>query len=175
MSDLSVCNGTKLGLKGVYTLIIRFAQPCKTSIRNHGSVVIGRGLYVYTGSALGAGSSSLEARIGRHLRRRKKKFWHIDRILACKSARVVSVVFAETICKMECEVNASLLRDSHMSVLFARVGSSDCRCSSHFLLAKQSLLSVRRRVRAHYREQGLAPQVVGKRGTVFMANSRQLS
>jgi len=160
MSDLGMCNETKLPLKGVYTLIIRFARSCETRIRNHGSVVIGRGLYVYTGSALGAGSSSLEARIGRHLRRRKKKFWHIDRILACKYARVVSVVFAETICRMECEVNAALLRDSHMSVLFAGVGSSDCRCSSHVLLAKQSLLSVRRRVCAHYSEQGLTPQVV---------------
>lgn len=164
-------------MKGVYTLIIRFVDPCRTRIRKHDSVVLRRGLYVYTGSALGRGSTSLEARILRHLRPKKKEFWHIDRILGCESARVISVVFTETISKAECKVNTALLEDPRFKVLFGGIGSSDCRCESHFLLSKQSLPSLRRRVRAHYTKLGLAPQVmreprVARAPLVQLAQSR---
>jgi len=149
-------------LKGVYTLIIRFFHPRRTRLGKNGSVVLGSGLYLYTGSALGRGSISLEARIQRHLRRKKREFWHIDRILACESARVVSVVFAETASRAECRVNVGLLQDPRIGILRGGIGSSDCRCESHFLVANESLRSLERRVGSRYMRLGLKPRVMRK-------------
>jgi len=145
-------------LRGVYTLIIRFPRPCKASIRKHMPVVVDRGLYLYTGSASGRGSTSLEGRIRRHLRRQKKEFWHVDRILACESAHVVSVIYAVTTSKAECRVNAALLKHTNIRAPFKALGSSDCRCESHFLEARESLRSLRQKVRACYTVLGFCPR-----------------
>jgi len=157
MSDESIWNETKYGLRGVYTLIIRFARRCKANILKDAPVVVDRGLYLYTGSASGRGSTSLEGRIRRHLRREKKEFWHVDRILACKSAHVVSVVYAVTASKAECRVNDALLKHTNIRAPFKGLGSSDCRCESHFLEARGSLRSLRQKVRACYTALGFCP------------------
>lgn len=147
-------------MRGVYTLIIRLLRPCKASVTKHMPVVVDRGLYLYTGSASGRGSTSLEGRIGRHLRREKKEFWHVDRILACKSAHVVSVVYAVTTNKAECRVNAALLKHTNIRAPFRGLGSSDCRCESHFLEARGSLRSLGQKVRACYTALGFRPRVL---------------
>lgn len=147
-------------MRGVYTLIIRFLRPCKATIRKHMPVVVDRGLYFYTGSGSGRGSTSLEGRIGRHLRREKKEFWHVDRILACKSAHVVSVVYAVRTKKAECRVNAALLEHTNVRAPFKGIGSSDCRCESHFLEARGSLRLLRQKVRACYSALGFRPRVL---------------
>lgn len=152
-------------MRGVYTLIIRFQDRCKASIGTHLSLVIEPGLYIYTGSALGRASTSLEFRIRRHLRRDKREFWHIDRLLACSSAKVLSVVFAETTRKAECRVNAAFLRDSKVKVPFRGIGSSDCRCVSHFLLSERSLRSLLRMARSCYSSLGLSPYILNRRGS----------
>lgn len=153
-------NSTKKYHRGVYTLIIRSRRPCKVSIRRHASVVVKRGWYLYTGSALGRGSASLEARIRRHLARDKHEFWHIDRILSCESAQVVAVVFAETTSDAECTVNAALLEHQNTRVFFRGIGSSDCRCESHFLAADGSLSPLKQIVRSCYTKLGLRPHVL---------------
>ena len=152
-------------MRGVYTLIIRFPHRCKATVGTGFSLIIDPGLYLYTGSALGHGSTSLESRIGRHLRRDKHAFWHIDRLLACPSAEVVSVVFAETTRNAECRVNAAVLRDSKVKVPFRGIGSSDCRCASHFLLAERSFRSLLRRVGSCYSSLRLSPHVLNRRCT----------
>jgi len=152
-------------LRGVYTLIIRFPHRCKATVGTGFSLIIDPGLYLYTGSALGHGSTSLESRIGRHLRRDKHAFWHIDRLLACPSAEVVSVVFAETTRNAECRVNAAVLRDSKVKVPFRGIGSSDCRCASHFLLAERSFRSLLRRVGSCYSSLRLSPHVLNRRSS----------
>ena len=118
------------------------------------------GLYLYTGSALGRGPTSLEGRISRHLGRRKRSFWHIDRILSSNFVRVVSVVFANTTSKMECKVNTALLKESGIGVLARGVGSSDCRCESHFLWARCTSAVLRRKVRSCYIRLGLRPHTL---------------
>ncbi len=50
------------------------------------------GLYVYTGSAL----NSLPGRVGRHLRKLKKKHWHIDYLIADASVEIVGVAWKNT-------------------------------------------------------------------------------
>jgi Uri superfamily endonuclease len=145
--------------QGVYTLIIRLSRPCVTTAGENLPVSLRRGLYLYTGSALGRGSTSLEGRISRHLRRAKKEFWHIDCILACKHAQIVSVVFAKTTRKAECTVNAAILHSPNIRVTCEGVGSSDCRCNSHLLAADGPLRSAEEVVRSSYARLMLRPQI----------------
>jgi Uri superfamily endonuclease len=147
-------------LRGVYTLIIRSCKPRRITVGRHLSVFLERGLYLYTGSALGRGSTSLEGRISRHLSREKKHFWHIDRILSSDSARVVSVIFASTTSRMECKVNTALLKDSGIGVPMRGVGSTDCRCEAHFLMARCTLGLLRQKVRLCYTGLGVRPRML---------------
>jgi len=144
--------------QGVYTLIIRSSRPCRITVGRHLTVLLKRGWYLYSGSALGRGSTSLEGRISRHLTRDKKHFWHIDRILSSDSTRVVLVVFAKTTSKMECKLNAALLKDSGIRVPVRGMGSTDCRCESHFLVTRHTLGVLRQKVRLCYARLGLRPR-----------------
>jgi Uri superfamily endonuclease len=152
--------------RGVYTLIIRSAQAGRIEVGGRPLVLLERGLYLYTGSALGRGSTSLEGRISRHLSRKKRNFWHIDRVLSSSSVRVVSVVFAKTTSKMECRVNTALLKEPRIGVVARGVGSSDCRCESHFLMARCTLRVLRCKVRLCYVRLGLRPRIVEDQRTV---------
>jgi len=147
-------------LRGVYTLTIRLRRPCRVRIGRHVSSTLKKGLYLYTGSAMGRGSTSLEARIRRHLRQDKKQFWHIDRILGCKLARVLSVVYASSTSKVECRINAALLKHKSFRVFLRGIGSSDCRCEAHFLMATGSLRSLQQKVRSCYAKMGFHPHVL---------------
>jgi Uri superfamily endonuclease len=151
---------SKKNHQGVYTLIIRSAQSCRIRVGGRVLVFLEGGLYLYTGSALGRGATSLEGRISRHLGRRKRNFWHIDRILSSNSVRIVSVVSANTTSKMECKVNTALQKNSDIEVLARGVGSSDCRCESHFLWARCTSGVLRRKVRSSYIRLGLCPRML---------------
>jgi Uri superfamily endonuclease len=157
---------------GVYTLIIRSSQPCRITVGRCLSISLERSLYIYTGSAVGRGSTSLEGRITRHLRQEKKRFWHIDRILSSGSARVASVVFAETARKMECKTNTALLKDSCIVVPVRGVGSTDCKCESHFLMTRYTLGVLRQKVRLCYAKLGLRPRVLEDRRALGLAYHR---
>ncbi len=161
------CHGpsTERNHQGAYTLIIRSGQPRRITVGRHLSVVLERGLYLYTGSALGRGSTSLEWRLSRHLSREKKHFWHIDRILSSDSACLVSAIVARTKSRVECRVNTALLRDSNIRVLAKGIGSSDCKCESHFLMARCGLDALQRKVRSCYASLGFRPYVLKDLGT----------
>jgi Uri superfamily endonuclease len=153
--------------QGVYTLIIRSSRPSRITVGRHLTILLKRGLYLYSGSALGRGSTSLEHRINRHLAREKTHFWHIDRILSSGSTRVVLVVFAKTTGKMECKLNKELLKDSSIRAPMKGVGSTDCGCESHFLITRYTLSVVRKKVKSCYSRLGLrqhslrAPKITG--------------
>ncbi|MFQ6068459.1 MAG: hypothetical protein ACE5KD_02840 [Candidatus Bathyarchaeia archaeon] len=57
----------KLPEKGVYTLIIFVSDKLKISVGRLGIKTFSSGYYVYTGSALGRGATSLPNRLARHL------------------------------------------------------------------------------------------------------------
>ena len=151
-------------MRGVYTLIIRSADRRRIRVGRHLFVLLEQGLCLYIGSGQGLGSTSLERRIGRHLSQKKKTFWHIDRILSSDSTHVVTIIFARTTRKAECRVNAALLKDPDIAVLAKGVGSSDCKCESHFLTAKCELSVLREKVRRHYIRLALHPHVLRERG-----------
>ena len=93
------------------------------------------GYYTYTGSALGNGASCLKHRIARHLRKKKRRFWHIDYLLANENVSVEAVIVAETNENMECPLNKYLKSIIGAKVLVKGFGASDCRkkCESHLL------------------------------------------
>jgi endonuclease-3 len=94
-----------------------------------------RGYYTYTGSALGKGATSLRHRIGRHLKKEKRKFWHIDYLLAEENMFVEAVIVAETNNNKECKINQTIKTMKGARVPFKGFGASDCEenCESHLL------------------------------------------
>jgi len=119
--------------RGVYTLLVEVGEEQTIKPRPNLSWCLPKGYYVYTGSAQGRGSTSLEKRLERHLRADKKVFWHIDRLLA-GAGKVVKVVYAKTTARMECEVNKKLLTLLQAEPIKG-FGSSHCRggCVGHLL------------------------------------------
>jgi len=78
-------------------LLLRLDQ--KVSIKHW---TIEAGIYVYVGSAMG----DLSARVARHLRKNKRKHWHIDYLL--EHAKVLSVVMLPSERRLEEEISSAL-------------------------------------------------------------------
>ena len=122
--------------KGVYCLLIELEKDQEIKVGKLGKFKFPKGLYIYTGSAL----NNLEARIERHLKKQKKKFWHIDYFLSNKHAKIIKVLKLETNLKLECKLNQNLLKNLKASILVRKFGSSDCSCESHLLYLKNKSL-----------------------------------
>lgn len=105
-----------------YILFLRLAEPVGLEIGRLGRCTFPAGEYGYFGSA----RKNLAARINRHLRRRKKRHWHIDYLLADPVAEITRVVIST---RPECE----LVREWGGKVIIPGFGASDCRagCDSH--------------------------------------------
>ena len=150
------------GEEGVYTLIISVRIPLRQKVGRLGSFRFPRGLYLYTGSALGPGG--LNRRIGRHFGHRKSRFWHIDYLLASGDVRVELAICATTHEHMECRINKSL--EMHFKIQAKGFGSSDCveSCISHLLRSgirsKAQLCDV---VFNAYKRSGLRPTLYSPR------------
>jgi Uri superfamily endonuclease len=117
------------------------------------------GLYGYTGSAMGKGSTNLRNRISRHLRSEQKKIrWHIDYLLDRPDVEVKRVVTSATLEKRkECEVAMLLNESAEVLHRIDWFGSSDCSCSSHLAYLGTNLnRSVRTITEAHLKA-GLKP------------------
>lgn len=121
--------------KGVYVLLIFVPFERSIDVGGLGVRRFQNGYYAYTGSALGRGALSLKGRIRRHLRKEKRKRWHVDFLLADEDIMVVSVLIIPTEKSMECEVNKYLCDVMNAKVVVPNFGSSDCRqgCGSHLL------------------------------------------
>jgi len=117
---------------GIYTLVIKVARPVRREIGKLGCRDFAKGLYAYTGSALGR-STNLRTRVSRHLASEGKRRWHIDHLLGSKAVAVRAVVYVETSLKGECQVARNIERLAEAEVLVRGFGSSDCHygCAAH--------------------------------------------
>jgi Uri superfamily endonuclease len=111
-------------LKGVYALIIEVERTLCVKVGALGRIEFEEGQYVYVGSA----QKGLKARINRHLRKQKAKFWHIDYLLEKEQAKVVKVLYSQASKEEECII-AKKIAEENKAV--AGFGCSDCRCKSH--------------------------------------------
>ncbi|HVP36917.1 MAG TPA: GIY-YIG nuclease family protein [Terriglobales bacterium] len=122
--------------RGWYQLILQLDRNSRIKIGKKGEYDFPAGYYVYSGSAL----SGLEARINRHLRKEKKKFWHIDYLLPhCKILKVIQHNQNQKSIITECELNRKLLKKKSSAVAMKGFGSSDCKCPSHLVYFKNSV------------------------------------
>jgi len=111
-------------MKGIYVLMISVAKGISISVGALGGKDFHAGLYVYVGSA----QNNLEERVKRHLRRRKRKYWHIDYLLSNRHARVVRVFYKKAGRLEECRVAERLCE---VATPINGFGSSDCACKGH--------------------------------------------
>jgi Uri superfamily endonuclease len=110
---------------GVYQLLVHLPEATCIQIGKKGRFRFPKGHYLYTGSA----KNGLQGRVGRHLRKEKKRFWHIDYLLDRAS---VKGVFLFTDSKVdECSLSKSTLKRPGASVMVQGFGSSDCSCPAH--------------------------------------------
>ncbi|UCD95698.1 MAG: DUF123 domain-containing protein [Candidatus Zixiibacteriota bacterium] len=72
--------------------------------------------------------------LGRHLRKDKRKCWHVDYLL--EKGNIVDIVyFAGRL--DECIINMSLLKRLKGAGLIDSFGSSDCRCKGHLIRTRE--------------------------------------
>jgi len=77
---------------GSYLLIVRLNRRRRIDIGGLGSCLFERGHYVYVGSA----TQSLDARVARHMKIRKRKRWHIDYLRECADGCVALPIRSST-------------------------------------------------------------------------------
>ena len=122
--------------RGVYTLVLFLSETLDLTIGELGRHKFPRGYYTYTGSAIGPGDQSLRLRVNRHLRKTKKKRWHIDYLLSNEKVKVTAVIaVSATEKKLECEVNHLIMEELLGEIIVDGFGASDCQsnCRSHLL------------------------------------------
>ena len=121
--------GKLLGANYIIISKITGKNHLQTSTASHSIYleISSRLLNVKTGSA----KRGLNARIDRHKRNDKKLHWHIDFLLAAKSAKVTSVDTFEFREGGECALNQSIIGEH----IVRGFGASDCRngCKSHLV------------------------------------------
>ncbi len=124
-------------LSGTYALILKADVTRELIVGKIGSVRIHPGFYVYAGSAMGPGG--LGARVGRHMKKRKKRHWHIDHLR--RHMEIIEIWYAVSEMKQECRWADFLSCFGGLSTR-PGLGASDCKCGSHlFYFEKMPLFS----------------------------------
>jgi Uri superfamily endonuclease len=126
-------------LKGTYTLILICMKPFRAKIGSLGYATLRKGYYLYTGSALGYGSVSLEGRLNRHLRSSKNVTWHVDYLTSDPRCRVRAIVCLRSSKRLECTINQEIVRNLSAKPILTRAGSSDCKCDGHLTRVGSSI------------------------------------
>ncbi len=119
---------------GAYWLVLHLETAATLTVGRFGAVAFPAGLYVYTGSAKGAGG--VRARLGRHLRGSPRPRWHIDAL----RARATPVACGWTTAPdptppWECRWAQALAASKTAFVPLRGFGASDCRfhCPAHLV------------------------------------------
>jgi Uri superfamily endonuclease len=112
--------------KGTYQLLICLFQTTRIRIGLKGVFRFPKGYYIYTGSA----KNGLKARVERHLRQEKRRFWHIDYLLEHASIRRVFLFEDEF---EECSLAKRVLDMRNARIIVPGFGASDCKCPAHLV------------------------------------------
>ena len=122
-SEFSVpVTGAPLTEARTYQLHIQLESRQKITVGRLGRFTFEKGQYLYTGSA----RRNMRQRLLRHLSGQKTLHWHIDYLLAAKSAKITAISLAA---KSECIINQSV----KATVPVPGFGASDCHagCGAH--------------------------------------------
>ena len=120
--------------KGIYMILAELEEETIT-VGSLGEIHFKKGYYIYAGSA----ARNLKSRVTRHLRKRKKKRWHIDFLLSSAVKVKDFPIYTEK--DLECSLAEDLkdLADERVPGF----GCSDCRCSSHLFYFDENPLQNR--------------------------------
>ena len=146
-------------MKGAYSLIIELENKVKIQIKSLGKVTFQSGIWVYIGSAMGEGSTSLENRIKRHFRSEKTNFWHIDHLLDM-NVKILKAFWAQSRIHTECDIAQEIESRDEFQIGPRHFGSSDCRrgCSAHiFRFMNRGLIDDA--VKDVFKQVGLQPSI----------------
>ena len=119
-------------MTGCYVLALCLNAPHTLCIGRLGELDFPAGLYLYAGSARGAGG--LPARLARHRRRlgwNKRLRWHVDYLR--ERADWGGAWGRVTDERLECDWAAALYRLAGAQVVAPGFGSSDCHCPAHLV------------------------------------------
>ena len=108
--------------RGSYILLIEMPVGRVITTGRLKDIYFKSGYYAYVGSALGG----IKARLNHHLKRKKKRHWHIDYLL--EEAPIIDIIICRSEQRVECIIAQTL--GSQFDTI-ARFGSSDCHCRSH--------------------------------------------
>jgi Uri superfamily endonuclease len=122
--------------KGSYCLVFSLETQLSVHIGKLGCIQCEPGYYFYLGSAKGTGG--LRARVRRHLRLEKKKFWHLDYLTPYLEFQYL--IFSLQFYK-ECEWSQIFENNYAVFTSVPRFGSSDCRrrCKSHLYMSENPI------------------------------------
>lgn len=132
---IATCTGTSAGT-GTYVLLFACREAACPDVGRLGRIALEAGYYLYVGSAFGPGG--VRARVARHLRRDKRRHWHLDYLR--ETLEPLEAWYTHDPVRREHEFAAALASWSGFDGVRG-FGSSDCACPSH-------LFAVRRRPRA---------------------------
>jgi sugar fermentation stimulation protein A len=124
-------------MKGVYVLIISLFRNQSLYLRSLGQLSFQKGTWIYIGSAMGNGSTSLEHRIRRHFRSEKTIHWHIDHLLK-KDSKIRCSIWSESFEPAECTIAQNIEKMKKIFPGPKGFGASDCKnkCYTHLYLSK---------------------------------------
>ncbi len=133
-----ITENISLPQKGSYILVLKIDEEKIFKPGRLSSAKFLPGIYLYVGRA----KSNLPARLRRHFKRKKKRFWHIDYLLndnkvKIKEALVFPGEFEE--CQLAQRIQKAL---KHSIFPLKKFGSSDCNCISHLIYLAQTKVSL---------------------------------
>ncbi|MCJ7813940.1 MAG: GIY-YIG nuclease family protein [Candidatus Atribacteria bacterium] len=117
--------------EATYILVINVSEDLKIRVGRLGEVSFKKGDYLYVGSARGC----LETRLQRHLRKEKRKFWHIDYFLKNQKVKILQIWTIDK--KVECQTAEVFYQDPTTEIIKKGFGSSDCKCLTHLFFIKE--------------------------------------
>ena len=120
-------------MRGTYTIIVENKSDGYGVFGRLGRARLLRGSYLYTGSAMGSGSTSLERRLQRHRAHSKKVRWHIDYLTSNPGCSVSGAVYVVSDRRFECNANLSISKELKLRPVLPGIGASDCNCGGHLL------------------------------------------
>jgi sugar fermentation stimulation protein A len=122
--------------RGSYLILYYLPKKRLIEIGGLGKVSLGRGYYLYVGSAM----KGLSKRVERHRRIRKKLHWHIDYFRGLAEIQAALPVRSED--DLECDLASAVRTISEWSV--PGFGCSDCSCPSHLFGFSTDPMSTRK-------------------------------
>lgn len=119
-------------MKGAYALITQVNKTVNVKIKSLRHAKFEPGVWIYVGSAMGNGSTSLENRLNRHFRKEKTIYWHIDYLLDI-GTELVEAIWAESANHVECDIAQAISAHPSYNPGMKGFGSSDCTrgCAAH--------------------------------------------